>query len=647
MTLRQRKPVISSSPSSNPPALASSGSASAKERRVPRGMTMSRPRLALLFAPLILGWIILFQRRSSPIQHLPKTYAICSYRNSSQVYTFDANESKRGCVVVRNGKIVDTGDLAHVRQVYGDEQMVGKDSGIKVYRLRKGQMLLPGLTDAHAHVLQNGEAATAVDLVGSTSVQDVIERIATFIEKDDDLRKDHSRFILGLGWDQTKWPGGEFPTSDDLERDPRLAGRSIHLKRSPSSHSGPEFGALDRHSLTRTEPSFAVDVHAIWVSKTILDRMGSLPEHVTGGLIVRAPDGSPTGIFLDNAMALVAAVIPPWTDEDRLRFLTSTAREMLNLGLTSVHDASLSLSDINFLRKIDQEGRLPIRIYGMVSCEPLNSYCGEKVTKYKGERFEVRAVKIFTDGALGSWGAAMKEDYSDRKGEKGILISPEEEIGPLVKKWIDKGFQVNSHVIGDHAAEIILDAYEKHTPAGVSPKELRLRLEHAQILSQDDIARTGRLGIISSMQPTHATSDMSYAEKRIGPERIKGAYAWASLKAAGSPIALGSDFPVEKVNPMLGIYAATTRKWINGDSPHGTDGWYPSERLSMLDTLHGFTTGAAYAAFQEDQLGSVERGKEADLTILDRDLFEVEDFEIAEVKVVATIVGGRLFAGKL
>ncbi|KDE05903.1 hypothetical protein MVLG_03716 [Microbotryum lychnidis-dioicae p1A1 Lamole] len=621
MTLRQRKPVTSSSASSNPRASTSSASGSSKDRRVPRGMTMSRPRLALLFFPLILGWIILFQRRSSPTQHLPKTYAICSYRNSSQVYTFDANDSKKGCVVVRNGKIIDTGDLAHIKEVYGDEQMVGKDSGIKVYRLRKGQMLLPGLTDAHAHVLQNGESATAVHLVGSTSVQDVIERIASFIEKDDELRKDHSRFILGLGWDQTKWSGGEFPTSDDLERDPRLAGRPIHLKR--------------------------IDVHALWVSQTILDRMGSLPEHVTGGLVVRASDGSPTGIFLDNAMALVAAIIPPWTDKDRLRFLTSTAREMLDLGLTSVHDASLSLSDINFLRKIDQEGRLPIRIYGMVSCEPLNSYCGEKVTKYKGEKFEVRAVKIFTDGALGSWGAAMKEDYSDRKGEKGILISPEEKIGPLIKKWIDKGFQVNSHVIGDHAAEIILDAYEKYAPADVSPRDLRLRLEHAQILSQDDIARTGRLGIISSVQPTHATSDMSYAEKRIGSERIKGAYAWASLKAAGSPIALGSDFPVEKVNPMLGIYAATTRKWINGDSPHGTDGWYPSERLSMLDTLRGFTTGAAYAAFQEDQLGSVEKGKEADFTILDRDLFEVEDFEIPEVKVVATIVGGRLFAGKV
>ncbi|SCV72959.1 BQ2448_6884 [Microbotryum intermedium] len=638
MPLRQRKPPTSSSASS-PSTSTSSSSDSSKERRVPRGMTMSRPRLALLFAPLILGWIILFQRRSSPTQHLPKFYAVCSYRNTSQVYTFDANDSKRGCVIVRNGKIVDTDNLQHVREVYGDEQMVGKDRGIKVFRLRKGQMLLPGLTDAHAHVLQNGEAASAVDLVGSTSVQDVIERIAAFVEKDDDLRKDRSKFILALGWDQTKWPGGEFPTSDDLEKDPRLAGRPIHLKR--------------------------IDVHALWVSKAILDRMGSLPEHVTGGLIVRAPDGSATGVFLDNAMALVAAVIPPWTDEDRVRFLTSTARQMLDLGLTSVHDASLSLADITFLRKIDQERRLPIRIYGMVSCEPLNSYCGEKVERYQGDRFEVRAVKIFTDGALGSWGAAMKEDYSDRKGEKGILISPQEEIGPLVKKWIDKGFQVNSHVIGDHAAQIILDAYEQHTPAGVSARDLRLRLEHAQILVRGVMgwfSRRSLIKISASTEPrryctngsprghlecaTYAC-DMSYAEQRIGPERIKGAYAWASLKTSGSPIALGSDFPVEKVDPMLGIYAATTRKWINGDSPHGTDGWYPSERLSMLDTLRGFTTGAAYAAFQEDKLGSLEKGKEADFTVLDRDLFELEDFEIPEVKMVATIVGGRLFAGRL
>ncbi|ORY86060.1 amidohydrolase 3 [Leucosporidium creatinivorum] len=540
----------------------------------------------------------------------------------------DQADSRVGCIVVENGLIAATGSLEMVRREWGDIDTTGKlyngkGGGIKIIFLRKGEMLLPGLIDAHAHVLQNGEAASAVDLVGSTSVAEVVERIASFIEKDPALLADRSRFVLGLGWDQTKFGGsGEFPTADDLERDPRLAGRPIYLKR--------------------------IDVHALWVSPAIITKLGSdLPATVPGGLIVRLPSGEPSGIFVDNAMALVTAVIPPWTDEDRLRFLRTTARQMLDSGLTSVHDASLSLADIAFLRGLDQQGKLPIRIYGLVSCEPLNSYCGDEVERYDGDRFTLRAIKIFTDGALGSWGAAMHEPYSDNPSERGIMISPEEHLAPLVKKWIDKGFQVCSHAIGDRANTVVLDAYEKALPSGVTARELRLRIEHAQILTPDDIARTGRLGVISSVQPTHATSDMGYAEARIGPERIKGAYAWTSLAKAGSPLALGSDFPVEQVSPWLGIYAATARKWLNGDSPHGTDGWYPAEALSLLDTLRGFTTGAAFASFQEHRVGSLEVGKEADFIVVDKDLFAMEDFEIPETKVRATVVGGRLFSGKL
>jgi len=320
---------------------------------------------------------------------------------------------------------------------------------------------------------------------------------------------------------------------------------------------------------------------------------------------------------------------------------------MLDTGLTSVHDAALTVEDIAFLKKVDQAGRLPIRIYGMASCAPLNSYCGEQVDRYDGDRFQLRAVKIFADGALGSRGAALHEDYSDDAGNRGIMISQEEEFSPLVKKWIDKGFQVNSHGIGDRANTVILDAYEASLPPNVEPASLRLRNEHTQILRPDDIARMGRLGVISSVQPTHATSDMAYAEQRLGPDRIKGAYAWQSLIGAGSRIALGSDFPVEQVNPFLGIYAAVTRKWLDGDSPHGTAGWFADQALSLEEALHGFTLGGAWASFQEDRVGSLEAGKEADFVVLDRNLFVVEESEIPLTEVRATVVGGRLFAGKL
>ncbi|KAI5474325.1 protein of heat shock protein Hsp70 family [Pseudohyphozyma bogoriensis] len=524
-----------------------------------------------------------------------------------QIYTMDANDTRAECVVVKNGLVAATGTLKEIREEWGDLDTLGSvgkggETGVKIYYLKRGQALLPGFIDAHAHILQNGEAASAVDLVGAASVEEVIERIAKFIAKDPKLVEDKSRFILGLGWDQTKWPGASFPTADDLERDPRLAGRPIYLKR--------------------------IDVHALWVSHAIINKMGDLPVSVPGGLIVRLPNGDASGVFVDNAMTLPLKVIPPWTDADRLTFLTKTARTMLDRGLTGVHDASLSLEDIEFLKRIDGEGRLPIRIYGLVSCEPLNSYCGDEVERYDGDRFVVRGVKLFVDGALGSWGAAMIDPYTDNPEERGILISPAETFRPLIAK----GFQVASHGIGDRANQIILDAYAEALKFHEG-EDLRPRVEHAQIMRMDDIRRMGELGVISSFQPTHATSDMGYAEKRVGSERIKGAYAWASLVKSGSRIALGSDFPVESVDPLLGIYAAVSRLWLNGDSPHGPGGWYPSERLSLLETLRGFTIDAAYASFQEGRVGSLEKGKEADFVMFDRAFEDVEVGEIPRMKL--------------
>ncbi|KAK4048530.1 hypothetical protein OIV83_004698 [Microbotryomycetes sp. JL201] len=564
---------------------------------------------------------------------LPSRYAVCSRKGQTQIITSFAtttgneSESRAECIVVDQGRVAMSGTLSMVRSSYGDSDTRGKMlSGTKIFYLKAGQTLIPGLIDAHAHVLQNGEAASAVDLVGASSVQDALDRIAEYVERDPKLKHDRSRFVLGLGWDQTKWPVKVFPSAHDIENDARLRGRPIYLKR--------------------------IDVHALWVSQAIIDKIERIPDKVDGGLVVRLPNGKPSGVFVDNAMNLPLSVIPKWTDEQRLEYLRVTAKEMLQHGLTSVHDASLSIADVAFLRRLDESNQMPVRIYGLLACDPLNSYCGDQIEKYdQKRRFTIRrvlAVKIFTDGALGSWGAAMHQDYSDNPGVRGIMISSEEQLHNVISKWIAKGFQVCSHAIGDRANTVVLDAYERATKQlGLSVKALRLRIEHAQILTPKDIERAGKMGAISSVQPTHCTSDMGYAEARLGPERIKGAYAWRSLQKSGSPLALGSDFPVEKVSPFLGIHSAVSRKWLDGTSPHGQGGWYPTEKLSRLETLRGFTLDAAYAAFQEDRLGSLEMAKEADFVILDRDLVTASESDIASTVVKATVVGGTLMYGKL
>ncbi|GAA5923365.1 hypothetical protein JCM3775_007516 [Rhodotorula graminis] len=658
MGLRRRRQGQADSPAAAPAAAPSSPSTSR-----PTSSTPSRPsrlRILLFAAPLLGLWYLVFARRLGP-RGLPQHYAVCSPRDGRQVVTMD--ESRGGahlrtqCVVVKAGTVVGTGTLDEVRRDWGDVEMagkgVGRGGGLRIYFLKKGETLLPGLIDAHAHVLQQGESASAVDLVGASSVSNVVERIARFVAADPGLEKDKSRFILGLGWDQTRFSDtdGAFPTADDLERDPRLRGRPIYLKR--------------------------IDVHGLWVSPAVLALLPSdLPTDLPGGEIVRGADGRPSGIFLDNAMSFIAAVIPPWTDASRMSFLRSTALSMLEHGLTSVHDAALSPADVRFLRALDEQGRLPIRLYGFVGCEPTNAWCGDDdgIERYEGDRFTVRAAKIFSDGALGSWGAAMHEPYSDAPDKKGFMITEEDELEPLIAKWIAKGFQVNSHGIGDRANTVVLDIYERALrnltlADGRDPdqdeelrrtqKEVRLRVEHAQILTQDDIKRMGRLGLIASFQPTHATSDMAYAEERLGSERIKGAYAWRSLLSAGAPFALGSDFPVEKVNPFLGLYAATTRKWADegreGDSPHGRGGWYPAERLTPLEALRGLTTSAAYAAFSENRVGVLAVGAHADFIVVDGDPLDAPDegapgrdeweAKLRGMKVRATVVGGRVMHG--
>ncbi|BGP19977.1 hypothetical protein JCM10213v2_008108 [Rhodosporidiobolus nylandii] len=677
MALRRRNGASDKVPSAAPTAAPSSSSSTLLPTSRSRP---SRLKILLVAAPLLLLWYLVFAKRVfAPRRRvLPEHFALCSPSSGGQEAIITMDETEPGalrtqCIVVNEGTIVGHGSLKEVREEWGDIETLGKGQGklggVKVFYLKEGQTVLPGLIDAHAHVLAYGEA------------KNVVERIASFVERDPALSRDRSKFVLGLGWDQTRFSdtNGVFPNAEDLDRDPRLKGRPIYLKR--------------------------IDVHAFWVSPAVLALLSDLPASVPGGEITRLPDGRPAGIFMDNAMQFIIDVVPPWTPLSRLSFLRRTTSDMLAAGLTGVHDAALSPSDLAFFRALDEgralpgetrrgrsKSRLPVRVYGMVGCEPTNAWCGEEVERYEGERFTLRAAKIFTDGALGSWGAAMHEPAdmltlagldADAPDKKGLLISPAEEIQPLVKKWVEKGFQVNSHGIGDRANTVILDAYENilknltsrrtgKTVEQLTEEEIketqrrtRFRNEHSQIMTQDDLQRMGKLGIIASFQPTHATSDMAYAESRLGPERIKGAYAWRSMISAGSPFCLGSDFPVEGVNPFFGIYAAVTRKWVEGpragDSPQGEGGWYPEERLTPLEALRGFTTAPAYASFSSDRVGSLEPGKLADFIVVDGDpltLGEAVDGEsdqkrrtrekrLREMKVLATVVEGRMVFGGL
>ncbi|PWN43094.1 amidohydrolase 3 [Ceraceosorus guamensis] len=497
------------------------------------------------------------------------------------------------------------------------------------------QCMLPGLQDAHGHVLELGWSISSVNLVGASSVQEIIERVENYVEARPDVLADEDLWIEGLGWDQTRWSPPIFPAASDLASSRLLANRRISLRR--------------------------VDVHALWLSPRALadvERGARFPrpdQDVPGGLVVRAPDGSPTGILIDRAMEFAYAVIPSWTDEDRSRYLSAAQRSLLEVGITSVGDAAADLDTLDFLRKRDAQGSLAVRIYGMLACPANSARCSDEAARRgfpllpspsASNRLTVRTVKLFADGALGSWGSAMWDPYADRPASNGLLLIPEADVQPLIQHWVDAAWQVATHAIGDRANSIVLDAYEAVlTSSAHEGKDLRPRVEHAQLLRLNDTARFGSLGVIASMQPTHCTSDMGYVEHRIGLERSRGAYAWQSVLSAGGLLALGSDFPVELPNPMHGLYSAITRLDSQGHSPHGSKGWFPKERLTRAQALHGFTRAAAHAQFEEHISGAIHPNFRADLVVFDRDVMDegrTSPSQLRAAQVLYTLVDGHV-----
>ncbi len=487
----------------------------------------------------------------------------------------------------------------------GNEELL--ESRANVSRIDgQGRTVLPGLTDAHAHVTGLGFLKTSLDLLGASSVDDAVQRIAQYAK--DNPR---ARWITGRGWNQVLWPVPEFPTAADIDR--VVADRPVFLRR--------------------------IDGHAAWANSAAMQLAGidrDTPDPV-GGKIIRDNNGHATGVFIDKAMALIQAQIPRPGKDDVRAAISAAGETLLSEGITSVHDAGINITEAEVYLSMADDGELDMRIYAMIrgAGEGLDTI-GEPIVGYGNDRLDIASVKLVSDGALGSRGAAMIEPYSDDPENRGLPFWTQDELDAMVVKANGMGFQVGIHAIGDLGNRMSLDAFERAQDGKPSP--LRNRIEHSQIVALDDIPRFAELGVIAAMQATHATSDKNMAEDRVGPDRIKGGYAWRRLLDSGAIIANGSDFPVELSNPFHGLYAAVTRQGRDGE-PEG--GWYVDQALTRSEALHSFTLAAAYAAHQEERLGSLEPGKWADFIIVDRDYFEIPADQIDDIVVLETWVAGQ------
>ncbi len=471
----------------------------------------------------------------------------------------------------------------------------------------QGKTLLPGLIDAHGHVLSYGLSLLRVDLTGTSTEQEAVQRIVEFQRNNGSLD-----WIQGRGWNQVLWDSNEFPTAQSLDE-----------------HFGDTPVWLSR-----------VDGHAGWANSAAMTIAGVdiLTEDPDGGQIIRDVEGRPTGVFVDNAMDLITARIPRLGIEEEKLALRKAMLELAAYGMTSVHDAGVSAQTVQAYKELLQEGPLPIRVNAMLGAgDPqLEALLSEGHFASPDNTFTINSIKISADGALGSRGAALIEDYSDMPGHRGLLLLQPEQLHGYMQSAMDAGFQVNVHAIGDDANRLVLDNFATLIPQ-TGTRDRRHRIEHAQVLQYQDIQRFAELGVIPSMQATHATSDKNMAQDRLGEVRVLGAYAWRKLLDAGAIIANGSDFPVESPNPFYGLHAAITRQDRQNEPP---EGWLPGERMTPAEAFASFTIDAAYAGHQESLLGTLERGKAADFILLEQDIFANEPSEIWKTTVLETWVNG-------
>jgi predicted amidohydrolase YtcJ len=527
------------------------------------------------------------------------TYAQTTLITNVQGYTLEGNKLKEFSAIQFTDDKID--------RTFHEAQALPQSSEITTID-GQGKTLLPGLIDAHGHILSYGLSLLQADLVGTRSEDLAVKAALKYAKSNPNIK-----WVQGRGWNQVRWSNQQFPTAKSLDK--YFPNSPVWLRR--------------------------VDGHAGWANTKAMQLAGitSKTQSPTGGEIIRDENNNPTGVFIDNAMDLITESIAPLTKQEQKLALKKSLNKLASFGLTSVHDAGIFTDNLALFKELNEEHALPIRINAMLYLPSNNwqSTIQQGPFTTSNDMLNFNSVKIQADGALGSRGASLIDDYSDHAGHKGLLLHKKDALKLYMKTAMNAGFQVNTHAIGDNANNVILDLYQTQIKA-TNSRPLRHRIEHAQILALSDIPRFAQLNVIASIQATHATSDKNMAVKRIGEKRILGAYAWRKLINAQAVIAAGSDFPVESPNPFFGLHAAVTRQ-DHQNTPES--GWYSEESMTRLEALRSFTIDAAFAGHQEKIIGSLHAGKKADFILVENNYFSESKENIWKNKILSTWVNGK------